>query len=250
MTTNNPSPGEHDPSQSGPQYPYGPPQGYGPPPGYGPPQGYGPPPGYEQQQPYYGPPPGYEQQQGYGQPPQGYGAPQGYGPQPGYGQQQGYGQPPVWGQPGYGPQQGYVAQPSSTVPTIAAVLAFLGALAAVVAIIGDIAIVSISDIDVPGWFVGYAATEGLVAVARLVVLVAGGVLLLRRRVLGRTLVLVGCGLTILTSIVALAIVQGASVNGGPAAIGSGVGTTIGLAFPIVTAVLVLNSATTRWLRSA
>lgn len=243
MTTNDPSPGEHDPSQSAPQYPYGPPQGYGPPPGYGPPQYYGPPPGYEQQ-PFYGSPPGYEQQQGYGQPQQGYGPPQGYGPQ------QGYGQPPVWGQPGYGPPQGYVAQPSSTVPTIVAVLAFLGALAAVVAIIGDIAIVSISDIDVPGWFAGYAAVEGIVALARLVVLVAGGVFLLRRRVLGRTLVLVGCGLTILTSIIGVILVQGVSVNDGPATIGSGVGTTIGLAFPIVTAVLVLNSATTRWLRSA
>ncbi|GAA2054849.1 hypothetical protein [Williamsia deligens] len=88
--------------------------------------------------------------------------------------------------------------------------------------------------------------------ARAVVLVAGGVFLLRRRILGRTLVLVGCGLSVLVGIAGVIVVAAVanSSSGVELAVGSGIGATMGLIFPIVTVILLVLPATTRWLRSA
>ncbi|MBJ7289268.1 hypothetical protein [Williamsia sp.] len=226
MTTNNPPPGEYDPSQQAAPYPYGPPQGYGPPQNYGPPPGYG--------------------------PPQTFGPPPGYGPGPGYGPPQNYGPPSGYAQQYYGSPQGYVPPPSSATAIIAAILAFLGGIAATVALIGDILIVAaVTDVDGPSWFSGYAGFEGVISLVRLGLLVTGGVLLIRRRGVGRVLVLAGCALTIVMVIVGVIILASISVaNGVPGVVGSGYGVFLGLVFPAVTIVLLLVSPTTRWLRSA
>ena len=181
-------------------------------------------PGYPQQPQGYPPQPGYPQQ------------PPGYPPQPGYPQQPGYPyQQPPWPAPA----------PSGVTAIIAGVLAGLGGLANVVG--GVLAAIGLSVMigDSP---YGTDAWTGLIASVMLnivagVVLSIGTVLLFLRKTAGRWLVTVGCAVSIVSSMIALAMpttVAEYTISGRGADM-------VGLLFPIATLVLLWLPATSAWL---
>ncbi|GAC48037.1 hypothetical protein [Gordonia aichiensis] len=143
--------------------------------------------------PLGGPPP-FDQPQ-YGQPP--YGQPQ-YG-QPQYGQFR-YGQP-QYGQPfaGYGVPR-VPTSTSGATAIVASVLALLGTFVGLVGIaVSVIALVGVGSHMTTGLLV-WAVVDLLVVIASTGLLATGGVQLLRRRAIGRWLIVAGCALTILMGI--------------------------------------------------
>ena len=208
---------------------------------------------YGQEQPRHHP--GYPPHQGY--PPQ----------QPGYPAQQAYPQqPPGYpAQPGYQPYGGYPypgaapAKPSSATGITAVVLAGLGALsnlgAGALALLG---LVGLSALSADSAYANASsAASGAFAVLIFVVLlgIAAGILLaggtvtlLQRKMIGRWLVVGGCALTLIQSLISFSLA--AAVAGPYGSFGGGnFFSILGLVFPIATLVLVLLPSTTAWIRS-
>lgn len=233
------NPWEQQPGPGGPpQQPY-PPQGY-PPQGY-PPQGY-------QPQPY--PPQGHPQQpyppqQGY--PPQGY-------PPPGQPQQP-YPQQP-FAQPGYPPQQ-YGGYPHPPYPppkkpgalTAAIVLSFLMAPLQGLSAIGYFAIASeLSDSRnaIREWAPTFLSIQGAARLILAIAFVAGAILLIQRKPLGRW-VTAGAAIAVIvchvTDIGVLASVDADAADSTP------LGTLASVVLPGVLLIVVLNGAVKRWLEA-
>lgn len=192
---------------------------------------YGP---YGQQFP--GQPPGYPQQPGYPLPP-------GYPQHAGYpGGQQPYGMPPM-----------PPASPSGLTGILAGVLAGLGGIAnfggGIVMAFGLAVIMGESTVDTGAAVTGSMWT-GLIAITMLniisgLLLLIGAVMLLLRKIVGRGLVIVGCALNILSSLVSLSLPSTiADYEYGDT--GSDVVTLI---FPIATIVLTLLPSTTAWIQA-
>ncbi|MGV0837055.1 hypothetical protein [Mycolicibacterium thermoresistibile] len=198
----------------------------------------------------------------YGSYGQGFPGPQqpGYPPTPGYQQpghpQHGYPQPPYsGGYPPYGPPPG---PPSGATAVSAAVLAGLGAFAnlgaSLLALIGLFGLAALAndptygDVDVPG------AASALIVVLVLgslicgVMLAVGTVLLLRRRMLGRWLVVAGCGIVLVQCLVGLVVESTLSARYEYYQSGFGI-TALHMIFATITLVLVLLPSTTKWLQA-
>lgn len=192
-------------------------------------------------QPHHPPPPGYPQP--------------GYGQQPGYGAQPGYGQQPGYGYPGYPLAP---PPPSGTTAVSAAVLAGLGAFAnlgasllALFGLLGMAALANDPDyggVDVPGTASALIVVLVLGSLVCGVMLAVGTVLLLRRRMLGRWLVVVGCGIVLVQSLVGLMIESALSARYEYYQSGPGF-TAVHLVFATITLVLVLLPSTTKWIQA-
>jgi hypothetical protein len=178
---------------------------------------------------------------------------QGFPQQPGYAPQPGPGYPP---QPGYpGVQQPYPLPPApSTSPSavtgvIAAVLAGLGGLANVLGglltTFGLAVMISESTYDIEsGEWTGLIAITMLNIVAG-VLLSAGTVMLLLRKMTSRWIVVAGCAVSIVSSFVSLSMPSTFAEYqyGGKGA------DVVGLVFPIATIVLALLPSTAAWIRA-
>ncbi|SEB17412.1 MULTISPECIES: hypothetical protein [unclassified Mycobacterium] len=158
------------------------------------------------------------------------------------------------------------AQPSGGTAITAGVLAALGGLLSLgvtaVSLFFLIMIVSIgsnfdrSDLELLDSIFGFLAV-GMVATVIIglvlgmvlsALLIAGAVLLFRRKMLGRWLVVSGCAVAIasnlMTFVFTTAVTSGDWTS--PESVGSAF---VGLAFPIVTMVLVLLPSTTAWIQA-
>lgn len=184
--------------------------------------------------------PGPPQQPVY--PPQGY-PPQAY-PPPGYAQQPGYPYPP--------PQP---APPSGLTAIIAIVLAGLGGVANFfggLLMAFSLAVIMADATGAGSSAVNDSAWTPLVAVAMLnvlcgVLLLAGTVMLLLRKMTGRWIVIAGCVTNLLSTIVAAGLVPS---NIGEYEYNRSVGPdAVGLVFAIATVVLVLLPSTAAWLQA-
>ena len=206
--------------------------------------------GGQQQQPVYGQPQ-YGQPQ-YGQPQYGQSL---YG-QPGYGQSA-YGQGP-YGQGAYGQPGGYpTPRPSGGTAITAAVLSFLGGAAALFGIIANVvavvAIAALSDLEasLPGWYTGVLVMSVIAEIILAVLLIWGGVAVLRHKMIGRLLVAGGCGVAIvfglIGSIAGLAVEAQLRDDNISTGIGSGAFGFVGLIFPVATMILVLVPPTAEWI---
>jgi len=185
------------------------------------------------------------------------------GQQPGYPppQQQGY--PPQ--QPGYPPHGGYQYQPvpppapSGVTGIIAAVLSGLGALANLGAgLFGLLAMIGLgalanepsyanSSDGVGGAFVMLLFVV-LLGIGAGLLLAAGTVTLLLRKMIGRWLIVGGCALTIVGSLISFGIAAAVTAPYGAYSGGNGFA-ILGLIFPIATLVLVLLPPTTAWINA-
>ncbi|WP_458318225.1 hypothetical protein [Mycolicibacterium brisbanense] len=197
--------------------------------------------GFSGQQPGYPQQPGYQQQ---GYPPLGYPQQQGYPQQPGFGG--GY-QPPAM--PPLAP-----ASPSGGTGITAGVLAGLGALAnlgaGIFGLIGLAAINSDSTLgssELSGGVSALLVVSVLLGVVVGVVLLAGSIMLLQRKMLGRWLVVAGCAMTIVSSLITLGL--SAAVTARYGYYGGGGFAVLGLIFPVGTLVLSLLPSTTAWIRA-
>ncbi len=206
-----------------PDAPYG--QGFPEQPGQQPPA-YPPPPVYPQQHP---PPPGYLP------PPPGYHG----GPPPGYPQQP------------YGPPPTLPANPSGATAIIAGILAGLGGIAnffgGLAMAFGLSVITQDSGLDTGS---AEGAWTALIAITLLnivagVLLLAGTVTLLLRKMVGRWLVAVACGVSIVSSVISLSL-SSMIVD---YEYGNKASEAVGLIFPITTLVLVLLPSTAAWIRA-
>lgn len=185
-----------------------------------------------------GQPPGYQQQPAYPQQPANY---QGYPQQPGY--------------PGGYPPQQPPAPPSSTTGIFAGVLAGLGAVAnlgggllgliGLIAVSGDSTFRSSSALS--GGVFALLIIVTLLGVACGLILLAGSVMLLQRKMTGRWLVIGGCALTIVGSLVNLGV--NAAVTAGYEYYGGNGFAVLGLIFPVATIVLTLLPSTTAWIQA-
>ena len=81
-----------------------------------------------------------------------------------------------------------------------------------------------------------------------VLLIAGAVLLIRRKMLGRWLVVSGCAVAIVSNLLTYVFTSAVISSDGNAPEGV-FSALVGLAFPIVTTVLVLLPSTTAWIRA-
>lgn len=195
------------------------------------------------------------------------------GQQPGYAQQQGYQQQPFYQQPGF-PQQGYPQQPvfpggyqppampplapaspSGGTGITAGVLAGLGALANLGA--GIFGLVGLAALNSDSTFQSTSGISGGVSALLIVmtllsvviglVLLAGTVTLLQRKMVGRWLVVAGCAMTIVGSLVSLGL--SAAVTARYGYYGGNGFAVLGLIFPIATLVLALLPRTTAWIQT-
>lgn len=78
-------------------------------------------------------------------------------------------------------------------------------------------------------------------------LLVGGIRLLRKSPVGRTLVVTACSVDIAYEVIEFVIVKAVAGSGPMIAVGSPVLLIIGVIFPVVTIVLTVNSSTSRWL---
>ncbi|MGV0743476.1 hypothetical protein [Mycolicibacterium sp. XJ870] len=194
-------------------------------------------------------PPAYPQQPGYPG-----------GQQPGYPQHPGYPPHPGYPQPGYPPQPYGLQPPQSASPSgvsgiTAGVLAGLGGFAnffggllmafGLAAIMGESTLESSPAVTDGGW-------TWLVAVVMLnvvcgLLLLIGALMLLLRNIIGRGLVIAGCSVFILSTLINFMLV--------PSTIGDyeydrGTGPDlVGLMFAITTLVLALVPSTTAWIQA-
>lgn len=231
---------------------------YPPTPGGQEPYGYGSPPHDPQygqpQQPVYGSQP--FEQPAYQQPTYEQAA---YA-QPQYGQQQ-FGQQPYpqqaypgYAQGNYGP--GYQAQPSGTTGVIAAILAFLGGLhMLVVVIVGLVFLIAggANSSELTGGGTAALMAIGVIALlfggVNLVLLVWGGVDLLRRRMRGRTMVLIASGLVIAMMLINLIITFAVGGSAPGQLLGGGIAGIFLLIFPVATAILAFVPSTVEWIKA-
>jgi hypothetical protein len=184
--------------------------------------------------------PGFGQQPGYH--PQGYQAP-GFGQQPGnFGPQPGFGQQPY----GMG-----AAEPSSVTGMIAAILAGLGGLGGLASgLFGLVRFSGLSSLPgVGGGAYTMVLISLLVSLAFGGVLLAGAIMLLQRKMLGRWLIVGGCAASIVVSLLSLAATAALAAGYGATYLGGGFFSVLGLIFPIATIVLALVPSTTAWIRS-
>ncbi|MEV3903787.1 hypothetical protein AB0K11_15805 [Mycobacterium sp. NPDC050551] len=198
-----------------------------------------------------------------------------YGP---YGQgypQQGYPQQPGYPQQGYPQHNGYSggyqyppvrpAGPSGGTANAAAVLAGLGALAMLGFGLLLLAAVGSPDSD-PAWGTTPSRSSNagdvifiLVGVAVIVagiMLAIGALTLFQRKMVGRWLVVAGCAIAILTSVLFMILFMAllSKADGEAAAAGAifaiyGGPIFLGVAFPILTLVLALRPSTAAWIRA-
>ncbi|RPA59971.1 hypothetical protein EF294_12120 [Gordonia oryzae] len=173
----------------------------------------------------------------------------------------------MWGQPaGAGvpyPQNPYgdpyTPKPSGGTAIAAAVLSFLGGVSAIVGIIAAIAVIAAisaltTEVDqIPGWYTGILVMQLIVDVVLAVLLIWGGVAVLRHKMIGRILIAAGCGVTIVFGIIGaiagLAVESALSQNGVSGGFGGGVLSFVGLIFPIGTAILVMLPSTAEWIKA-
>ncbi|AFA75093.1 putative membrane protein [Gordonia polyisoprenivorans VH2] len=173
----------------------------------------------------------------------------------------------MWGQPAganvpypqnpYGDP--YTPKPSGGTAITATVLSFLGGVSAIVGLIVSIGVlVAISalatEVDrIPGWYNAVLVMQMIVDVVLAVLLIWGGVSVLRHKMIGRILVASGCGVSIVFGIVGaiagLAVESALSHNGVSNGFGSGVFSFVGLIFPIATAILVMLPSTAEWIKA-
>ena len=183
----------------------------------------------------------------------------GFPEQPDFSQQPSFGvQPPIFShQPGFGhppeyPQQsGYPGSPQAAPPSgpsgataiTAAVLALLGGLFGVFfGAVGAAVMVSDGDFDAMGVvLIVFGIAFGLA-------LFNGAVLLLRRRMIGRWLIVGGCAVAILLGLAVFADML-LGISGAPSHDPAAFGAIAlpGFVFPIATTVLVLLPSTTSWI---
>lgn len=205
--------------------------------------------GFPGQQPGYAQQAGYQQQPGY-QPQPGY-------QQPGFPQYQGYPQQP--GFPGGYPPPAIPplapASPSGGTGITAGVLAGLGALANLGA--GIFGLIGLAALNSDSTFQSASGISGGVSALLIVmtllsvviglVLLAGTVMLLQRKMVGRWLVVAGCAMTIVGSLISLGL--SAAVTARYGYYGGNGFAVLGLIFPIATLVLALLPATTAWIHA-
>ncbi|MBB5911516.1 hypothetical protein BJY24_000383 [Nocardia transvalensis] len=105
----------------------------------------------------------------------------------------------------------------------------------------------LSSMTDANWYVAYTIASGVIALIAAGLLAGGAVGLFRRKRSGRMPVVAGCATTLVIGIVSLLVAFEARTAGGAVAAVVLLSATIGMAFPIVTIVLTLVPATTRWL---
>lgn len=166
--------------------------------------------------------------------------------------------PPQWAysQQPYGPPQPYgyppappAAAPNGATGIIAGVLAGLGGLANIVGgIFMAIGLAAIGSDDSSLGESVYWTPIIAIAVLNIVaglLLAAGTVMLLLRKMIGRWLVVAGCAVSIVSSLISLGISSAVA-----AYTSTGKATdVVGLIFPIATLVLVLVPSTTAWINA-
>lgn len=182
---------------------------------------------------------------------------QGFPSTPGYPQQPGYPQHPGWPQqpghfPGY-PQPGYPAGyqpnlpkgPSGATGIIAAILALLGGPVGVC--FGAMTVfIMFTDAE----FDAIGVVLSLFGVAFGLALLLGAIALIRRRMIGRRLIIGGCAVAILSGLATLCDMA-IGITGNPSREPAEIGLTIivGLVFPILTLVLAMLPSTARWIQA-
>lgn len=148
--------------------------------------------------------------------------------------------------------------PSGVTAIIAAVLAGLGALACLSeGLLGVLSLAGLSapdgdshvqtSVGIAGALLPVLVLGILLDVVAGVLLVAGTVLLARRRLTGRKLVVAGSAITIGGSLLSLGYVTAAATPYSP--VGADDFALLGLLFPIATLVMVLVPPTTAWLKA-
>ncbi|MCP9274956.1 hypothetical protein [Mycolicibacterium arenosum] len=154
----------------------------------------------------------------------------------GYPQQQPYGYPPA-----------PPAAPNGATGIIAGVLAGLGALVNVVGgIFMAIGLTAVSDSSLgESGFWGGLMAVALLNVTAGVLLVPGTVMLLLRKMIGRWLVVAGCAVSIVSSLMSLGMFSTMSAY----TYGSSGTNAVSVIFPIATLILVLLPSTTAWIRA-
>ncbi|TDH57481.1 hypothetical protein [Mycobacterium talmoniae] len=171
--------------------------------------------------------------------------------------QPGWGTPPQYpyrGYPyGHPPQPGPPAPPPSGATAItAAVLSFLGSAANGVGVISGVVVVWSSLIGeslaaAAGLNVGFFVFLTLVSCVLAVALLVGGILLLRRKLAGRLVIAVACGIAIAMALISFGYTQNAMRDYAFAASTYGLpGLALNLVMPAVTMTLALVPPTHRW----
>ncbi|MGA5462562.1 hypothetical protein [Mycobacterium sp. NPDC050041] len=199
---------------------------------------------------------------------------QGASGQPGYPQQQGYPQQGYPQQPGYPQYNGYAggyqyppvrpAGPSGGTANAAAVLAGLGALALLG--FGMLVLTAAGSPD-PRPTLGTTSRSsnagdvifvivGLAVIVAGIMLAVGALTLFQRKMVGRWLVVAGCAIAILTSVLFMILFMAvlSKADGEAAAAGAifaiyGGPIFLGVAFPVLTLVLALRPSTAAWIRA-
>jgi hypothetical protein len=146
------------------------------------------------------------------------------------------------------------ASPSGGTGITAGVLAGLGALAnlgaGIFGLIGLAAINSDSTLgssELSGGVSALLVVTVLISVVVGIVLLAGAITLLQRKMIGRWLVVAGCAMTIVGSLISLGL--SAAVTARYGYYGGGGFAVLGLVFPVATLVLALLPATTAWIQA-
>jgi len=156
--------------------------------------------------------------------------------------------------PGYSPYSPYPQPqyggpaPSAGTAIAAAILSFLGALANALGALGNFAVPTMAQFHGSG--TGVFVVLGMVSLAITVALLVGGILLLRRKLAGRLIIAVTCGVVIAMALIGYLMAQSLLNQAGVSAaetMPTLLGRTIGsIFFPALTMVLALVPSTKKW----
>jgi hypothetical protein len=160
---------------------------------------------------------------------------------------------------GYDPYPSVQPAPNGATAIIAGVLAVLGSIANLLSGGLDIVIAAsdfgrdYAEYDATGllgksWFTTYFVVLGVVSLTVAVLLGVGAVMMFLRKPVGRFLVAAGCVLVVVAGVAGFLIlleVDGSTSDS--SLLTSGLGSGIGLIFPVITAILALLPATAKWL---
>ncbi|MET7769175.1 hypothetical protein [Nocardia sp. NPDC005366] len=158
---------------------------------------------------------------------------------------------------GYDPYPGgYASAPGGATAIITGVLACLGALANLFGGVIGVWLGSsqygadLADYDSTGLlgndgYYTFVLVTGIVELITAPILAVGAIMLFNRKVLGRTLIVAGCLVVIVSQIGGTGVLLSSVDTGG--AFTGGVGGIFGAVFPIATLILALVPATSRWL---